>query len=81
MAKNGKQKILLECVVKGTVARDFRPSFFSLINPTYRALIHRRKPFRIWLRIRRDNRFESRQNHIDPTETENEVKNSPTFFG
>jgi hypothetical protein len=46
---------------KGTVERDFRPSVFSSINPTYRALIHVLKPFHIWLRIHRDNRFENRQ--------------------
>jgi hypothetical protein len=42
---------------KGAVPRDFRPSgFFHRSIPT-RALIHGLTPFRIWLRIRRDNRF------------------------
>jgi hypothetical protein len=33
-------------------------------STAYRSLINRLKPFRIWLRIRRDNRFESRQNRF-----------------
>jgi hypothetical protein len=44
----------------GTVARDFRPRFFHPSNPT-RPLTNGLKPFRIWLRICRDIRFESRQ--------------------
>jgi hypothetical protein len=50
---------LMQNQFKGTVARDFRPSVFSI---PYTSLINRLKPFCIWHRIRRDNRFESRQN-------------------
>jgi hypothetical protein len=49
--------------IKGTVSRDFRPSVFSSINPP-RALIHRLKPFRIWLRICGEIRFRNRQNRF-----------------
>jgi hypothetical protein len=74
---------ILQCLLKGTVARDFLPSFFLNQSTPPRTLIHRPKPFRIWLRISRDNRFESRQNLFQrgqwPAETENEVQNSPTF--
>jgi hypothetical protein len=39
---------------KGTVPKDFYSGFFhQTISP--RALIHWLKPFRIWLRIRREN--------------------------
>jgi hypothetical protein len=50
-------KLLLR--FKETVAQDFLHSVFSSINPI-RAPIHGLKPFPIWLRIRRDNRFERR---------------------
>jgi hypothetical protein len=40
---------------KGIVSRALRPSvFFSSNNPPYMSLIRRLKPFRVWLRIRRD---------------------------
>jgi hypothetical protein len=43
----------------------FDSRFFSSINPIYgRSLIIRLKPFRRWLRIRRENRFESRENRF-----------------
>jgi hypothetical protein len=45
----------------GTVAGDFRPLVLSSINPAW-GLDSRAKSFHIWLRIRRDNRFESRLN-------------------
>jgi hypothetical protein len=45
------------------VSRDFRHSVFSSNNPL-RALIHGLKPFRIWLRIRRENRVGNRQNRL-----------------
>jgi hypothetical protein len=41
----------------------FDPRFFSLSTP-HRSLINRLKPFRIRLRIRRDNSFASRQNRF-----------------
>jgi hypothetical protein len=41
--------------VKGTVARHFRPSFFSSINPTWDPA-HGPKPFCIWPNIRGKNR-------------------------
>jgi hypothetical protein len=58
--------MLLRNTVKGTGSWDLRPSVFSSNNPP-RALplIHGLKPFRIWLHIRRENRFENRQN-LDP---------------
>jgi hypothetical protein len=40
-----------------TVTRDFRPSGFFHQSTLPRALIHGLKLFRIWLRIREDNRF------------------------
>jgi hypothetical protein len=50
----------------------FDSLFFHQSTPP-RALIHGPKPFRKWLRIRRDNCFESRQNQFqrvnDPAET------------
>jgi hypothetical protein len=45
--------------IKRTVSRDFPFSFFPKQSPP-RALIHGLKPFRTWLRIRRDIRFGSR---------------------
>jgi hypothetical protein len=47
--------------LKGQLHEIFDPSFFHQSTPP-RALIHGLKPLRIWLRIRRDNRFERRQN-------------------
>jgi hypothetical protein len=41
---------------KGTVSQDFRPSVFFHQTIPPRALIHGLKPFRIWLRICRENR-------------------------
>jgi hypothetical protein len=49
--------------LKGTVARFSTSGFFHQSTPP-RALTHGLKPFRIWLRIRRDNRFESRENRF-----------------
>jgi hypothetical protein len=51
------------------VSRDFPLLVFFINQPHIQQinrlnLINRPKPFRIWLRIRRDNRFESRQNRI-----------------
>jgi hypothetical protein len=48
----------LGVLVKGTVARDFRPLIFHQSTPP-RALTHGLKPFRIWLRICRENRHNS----------------------
>jgi hypothetical protein len=45
--------------VKGTVSRDFQPLVFFTNQTPPRALTHRLKPFRIWLRIRRNNRYYS----------------------
>jgi hypothetical protein len=50
-------------VVKGTVSENPTLGCFHQSTP-YWSLINRLKPFRIWLRIRRDNRFESRQNRF-----------------
>jgi hypothetical protein len=50
--------------IKGTVARDIRPLVFFHRSTPPRALTHGLKPFRIWLRIRRDNRFDSRENRF-----------------
>jgi hypothetical protein len=59
--------------LKGQLHVIFDPQFFHQSTP----LIHVVKPFRIWICIRRDNRFESRQNGFNGTndhaETENEV--------
>jgi hypothetical protein len=49
--------------LKGQLHGIFGPWFFHQSTPS-RALIHGLKPFRIWLRIRRDNRFESRKNRF-----------------
>jgi hypothetical protein len=46
--------IYLSPYVKGTVSRDFRPSAFFHQSTPPRALIHGLKPFRIWLRNRRE---------------------------
>jgi hypothetical protein len=55
-------------LIKGTVARDFRPSVcFSSNNPPPRALTHGLKPFRIWLRIRRENRHHSSFSGVNDT--------------
>jgi hypothetical protein len=51
-------------LLKGTVAREFRLSVFFHQSTPYMSLINRLKPFCIWHRIRRDNRFESRQNRF-----------------
>jgi hypothetical protein len=48
----------------GQLHRDFRPSVFFHQSIPPRAPIHGLKPFRIWLRTRRDNRFGSRQNRF-----------------
>jgi hypothetical protein len=48
--------------LKGQSHEIFDPRFFSSNNPHYRALIHGLKPFRIWLRIHRENRVRNRQN-------------------
>jgi hypothetical protein len=50
-----------EFLLKGQLYEISDPRFFHQSTPP-RALIHRLKLFRIWIRIRRDNRFESRQN-------------------
>jgi hypothetical protein len=54
---------------KGTVSRDFRTSVFFHQSTPPRALIHRLKPFRILLLIRRENRFGIRQNRLRPQKT------------
>jgi hypothetical protein len=46
--------------LKGQLHEIFDPRFFHQSTPP-RALIHGLKPFRIWLRIRQANRFESRK--------------------
>jgi hypothetical protein len=51
-------------VIKETVARDFIPTVLFHQSTPHWALIHWLRPFRIWLRIRRYNRFESRQNRF-----------------
>jgi hypothetical protein len=56
--------MVIFCAFKGTVSRDFFYSRFFLQSTTYMSLINRLKPFCIWHRIRRDNRFESRQNRF-----------------
>jgi hypothetical protein len=48
---------------KWTVSLDFRP-LVSVINQPYRPPIKRLKPFGILLHVRRDSRFESRQNRF-----------------
>jgi hypothetical protein len=48
-------------LLKGSVSRYFRPPCFHKSIPP-RPLTDGLTPFRIWLRIRRDIRFESRQN-------------------
>jgi hypothetical protein len=64
-------------LMKGTVARDFRPSVFSSNNPP-RALIHVLKPFRIWLRICRENRLYSNFSGVmDTAETISAVSMTP----
>jgi hypothetical protein len=45
-------------LVKGTVARDFRPLIFFHQSTPFGPLIHTIKYFRIRLRIRRDIQFE-----------------------
>jgi hypothetical protein len=50
--------------VEGTVSRDFRLSVFFHQSTPYRSLINRLKPLRMWVHIRRDNRFESRLNRF-----------------
>jgi hypothetical protein len=49
--------------LKGQCHQIFEPRFFHQTIPP-RALIHGPKPFCIWLRIRRENRFGNRQNWI-----------------
>jgi hypothetical protein len=49
--------------LKGQLHEIFDLWFFHQSTPP-RALTHRLKPFRIWLRIRRANRFESRENRF-----------------
>jgi hypothetical protein len=49
---------------KGTVSRDFRLLFFFHQTIPPRALIHGLKPFRIWLRMSRENRVGNRQNRL-----------------
>jgi hypothetical protein len=46
--------------LKGQLHEIFDPRFFFHQSTSPMALIHGLKPFRIWLRIRRANRFESR---------------------
>jgi hypothetical protein len=58
------QIILFAKGLKWTVSRDFRPLvFFHQTIPPW-ALIHGLKPFRIWIRIRRENRLCNRQNRL-----------------
>jgi hypothetical protein len=51
--------------LKGQLHEMFDPWFFHQSNPP-RDLIQGLKPFGIWFGIRRDNRFESRQNRKNP---------------
>jgi hypothetical protein len=44
--------------LKGQYHEVFAPRFFSSNNPP-KAIVNGLKPFRIWLRIRRENRFEN----------------------
>jgi hypothetical protein len=53
--------------IKGTVARDFRLSIFFHQTIPPRALIPALKPFRIWLRIRRENRLYSNFSGVNDT--------------
>jgi hypothetical protein len=56
--------------VKGTLLRDFRPSFFFHQTIPPGPLIYGLKPFRIWLRICRDNQYYSSfSGVIDTAET------------
>jgi hypothetical protein len=48
----------LVLLLKGQCHDIFEPRFFSQTIPA-RAMIHGKRPFRIWLRIRRDIRFGS----------------------
>jgi hypothetical protein len=48
---------------RGSVTRFFDPRILYQTIPS-RALIHGLKPFRIWLRIRRENRVGKRQNRL-----------------
>jgi hypothetical protein len=50
--------------LKGQLHEIFDPQFFFHQSTPPRALIHGLKPFRIWFRMRRDNRFESPQNRF-----------------
>jgi hypothetical protein len=50
--------------IKGTVSRDFWPLVFFHQSTPPRALTHRLKPYRIWLRIHRDNRFKNCKNRF-----------------
>jgi hypothetical protein len=49
--------------LKGQCHEIFDPRLFHQTIPP-RALIHGLKPFRIWLRIRRENRVGNRQNRF-----------------
>jgi hypothetical protein len=60
--------------LKGHLREIFDPRFFFHKSTPPKALIHRLKPFRIWLRICQGNRFN------DPAGTGNEVYNSLTFL-
>jgi hypothetical protein len=54
-------------LLKGTVSRDFRPLVFFHQSTPSRALSHRLNPFRIWLRIRRNNRHYSSFSGVNDT--------------
>jgi hypothetical protein len=56
--------IALAASFKGTVSRDFRLLVFFIKQSPSRALIHGLKPFRIRIRIRRQNRLCNRQNRL-----------------
>jgi hypothetical protein len=63
--------------LKRQLREIFDPCFFSSNNPP-RALIHGLKPFRIWLRIRRENRLYSNfSSVIDNAETISAVSLTP----
>jgi hypothetical protein len=60
--------------LKEAVSRDFRPpGIFPKTIPPYRAQIRGQNLFRIWLRIRRENRFEHHQNFIPRCQWHNGV--------
>jgi hypothetical protein len=61
--------------LKGQCHEIFGPQFFFYHQSTpHRTLLHRLKPFRIWIRIRRNNRFENRQNRIPRSQWDSGIR-------